>query len=141
MSFWDWFVSGGKTVEKATQAVIDAGDKLVFTEEERSDVTERQRELYFKFLELARNETSVKAVTRRILAFLTLMHWFLFMDIAVVLYLTGRTEQAKAVFAITTDMYWIVFAIAAFYFGAHLLGIQKGSHTHTLGTNSKEKGQ
>ena len=121
MSFWSWFVSGGKTVEKLTDAVINTGDALVYTEEEKAEDAAKRREMWFKFMDMARDETSIKSVTRRILAFLVFLHWFAFLDVALALYLLDRKEDANLVFQMAADMYWIVFAVASFYFGAHLL--------------------
>lgn len=130
MSFWNWFVTGGEQVSKVTDAVIASGDALVYTEEEKAEVAAKKRELWWKFMEMSRNETSIKSVTRRILAFMVFLHWFAFLDVSLALYLMGHEQQAKDVFAMATDMYWIVFSVAAFYFGAHLLG-----------THHKGKGQ
>jgi len=48
-------------------------------------------------------------------------HWLLYMDVSLVLLLLEKETQAKASFDMAVSMNWIVWAVGAFYFGAHLL--------------------
>ena len=121
MSIFSWFTSGGAQVEKITDAVINTGDALFYTDEEKSATAEKQRELYFKFLELARDENSIKSITRRILAFAVIGQWLLMLNVCVGLYLFGKIEAAGFVFDMIKDIFWFVFAIGSFYFGAGVL--------------------
>ena len=121
MSIFSWFTSGGAQVEKITDAVINTGDALFYTDEEKSATAEKQRELYFKFLELARDENSIKSITRRILAFAVIGQWLLMLNVCVGLYLFGKIEAAGFVFDMIKDIFWFVFAIGSFYFGAGIL--------------------
>ena len=121
MSIFSWFTSGGAQVEKITDAVIYTGDALFYTAEEKSATAEKQRELYFKFLELSRDENSIKSITRRILAFAVIGQWLLMLNVCVGLYLFGKIEAAGFVFDMIKDIFWFVFAIGSFYFGAGIL--------------------
>ena len=121
MGILKWFMGGGETVEKITDAVINGADKIFYTEEEKAEASQKRADLYFKFLELARDESSIKSVTRRIIAVLVVSHWLLYLDAAFVLYLTGHVEKAKFCLELSAGMFAIVGGIMAFYFGSHLL--------------------
>jgi len=121
MSFVSWFTGGGKQVDKVTDAVINGIDAVFYTDEEKAADTAKRSALWFKFMELSREESSIKSVTRRIIAILVMVHWLLFLDVAAVLYLLDKQPQAKAIFDLSNSMLWIVGGVGAFYFGAHLL--------------------
>lgn len=121
MSFVSWFTGGGKQVEKVTNAVINGVDAVFYTEEEKAEDSKARRQLWFKFMELSRDESSIKSVTRRILSFLIIGHWLLFMDAALIFYAIGEISKAKMAFELAASMMWITAGVAAFYFGAHLI--------------------
>lgn len=121
MSLVSWFTGGGKQVERVTDAVINGIDAVFYTEEEKAEDSKARRALWFKFMELARDETSIKSVTRRVLSFLIIGHWLLFMDAALVFYAFDEVAKAKMAFELATSMMWITAGVAAFYFGAHLV--------------------
>ena len=130
MSLFGWFQKGGAQVDKITDAVINSGDALFYTEEEKAEAAQERQRLYFKFLELSRDENSIKSITRRIIAFAVIGQWLLFLNICVGLYLAGAfTDGDKSqyfgaagfVFDIIKDMFWFVFAVGSFYFGAGII--------------------
>lgn len=51
MGIWGSLFSTGEIVGKGVDAVISAGDKLMFTEEERADMNLKMREHHLKLLE------------------------------------------------------------------------------------------
>lgn len=122
MSMLDWFTSGGKAVEKVTDAVINSGDALFFTDQEKAEYSAKRADMYYKFLELSRDESSIKSITRRVLVFAIMGHYFLFLDIGVVAKIQENVELAKFMFSICGQMNWLVIAIGSFYFGSQLLG-------------------
>jgi hypothetical protein len=121
MSILKWFQGGGAAVEKITDAVIKSGDMLVFTDEEKAIGRAESRAMYMKFLELSRNENSIKSITRRIIAFAVIGEWLLLLNIAVGLVLAGKPDLAEPVFVVLAEIFWLVFAIGSFYFGAWTL--------------------
>ena len=121
MGLFSWFQKGGEQVEKITDAVIKSGDALFYTAEEKEENAAKRRDLYFKFLELSRDENSIKSVTRRVLAFAVIGQWLLMLNVAMGLYLFGLTEQATFVFSMIQDVFWFVFAVGSFYFGADIM--------------------
>lgn len=132
MGLFNWITSGGKQVEKITDAIINTGDALVYTEEEKAedraeDMKER-RAIWREFMKNTREESSIRSVTRRVIAVAVMGHWLLFLDIAVGSYLwefyssdNPNYGAANAIFDLADSMLWIVGGIGAFYFGAHLI--------------------
>lgn len=132
MGLLNWITSGGKQVEKITDAIINTGDALVYTEEEKAedraeDMKER-RAIWREFMKNTREESSIRSVTRRVIAVGVMGHWLLFLDIAVVCYLwefyssgSPNYQAANALFDLAGSMLWIVGGISAFYFGTHLI--------------------
>lgn len=146
MKLLDWFTSGGKNVQKITDAAIASGDALIYTEEERAATAEKQRELYFKFLELSRDENSIKSVTRRIITFAILAEWFMFLNLAAlfkliqlwfVLFSKLPEEELTLTVAalggmadwsidVVIALLWIIGAVVSFYYGANILNGKMG---------------
>ena len=69
MGFWNLF-SAGDTVEKTTDALINTGDKLFYTDEEKADMKLKTTELHIELLQAYHPFK----VTQRILAF-----WYSFL--------------------------------------------------------------
>lgn len=121
MGILSWFTGGGKQVDKVTDAVINGVDAVFYTEEEKAEDSKKRAELWYKFMEMARDESSIKSVTRRIIAILVMSHWLLFLDVALVSHLLGNSQEAKFSFELANAMLWIVGGVGAFYFGTHLI--------------------
>ena len=122
--FWNMF-SSGNTIEKATDAVISAGDKLVYTQEEKADMNLKLKEFHIRTLEAYHPFK----VTQRFLAiwysFLFGMAFLIGLGVAVInMYL--KYENAETILIDMTPLLdvigafglgGIVMAIVIFYFG------------------------
>jgi len=130
-----WIAGGSETAEKLADAAIKSGDALIYTDEEKSKTAERQRDLYFRFLELSRDESSIKSITRRVLAFAVIGQWLALINLAAGLGVWGALAETKQpaeaalfVFGLIQDMFWFVFAVGTFYFGAGIINqVSKGA--------------
>lgn len=134
MGFWNLF-SAGDTVEKTADAIISAGDKLVYTAEEKADMNFKTTQLHIQLLEAYHPFK----VTQRVLAF-----WYSFLFgmafisgviMAVINTIieyrfipTEDTPEAKLLnvdhlIAIVSafGMFGIVMAIVSFYFAGGTL--------------------
>lgn len=125
MNPFKWLMSGGKTVEKITDGVINGADALVYTDEEKAADRAKRSELWFKFMEMARDESSIRSVTRRLLAVVIIGHWLLYLNISLGLYLFDETEKATHVFGLAGEMNLLVAGVGAFYFATHLMRARK----------------
>lgn len=62
------FFSSSKNVERVVDATISGVDKIWFTEEEKAEHAIKISELALKRVELALQETTVRSITRRLIA-------------------------------------------------------------------------
>lgn len=102
---------------KVIDGILAAGDKLVLTEEERLDFQMKGRELFLKQLELERESQGIRSVTRRWIAIMVMTHYFLWINVALVSFFFGLEAFAKFAFDLVLEVFWLVFAVASFYFG------------------------
>ena len=65
MGLWSNIFGGTSTVSKATDALISAGDKLIYTEEEKADMNYKATKLHIELLQA----THPFKLTQRVLAF------------------------------------------------------------------------
>jgi hypothetical protein len=121
MGLFSWFQKGGEQVDKITDAVVKSGDALFYTAEEKEENAAKRRDLYFKFLELSRDENSIKSVTRRVLAFTVIGLWALMLLMTLGLAIGNQMEKAEFVLGLMSDNFWFTFAVGSFYFGADIV--------------------
>jgi hypothetical protein len=80
MNPFTWLMSGGKMAEKAADAVINTGDALFFTEEEKSVASAKKLDWALKYLQT----TSGQNLARRVVAFGVVGLWVTLILIACV---------------------------------------------------------
>ena len=110
----------GDTSSKVVDGVMKAGDKLVFTDEERSDASQTRLNWYLKYLEA----TLPNNLSRRFLAFMVAGVWVVLVILATLLGVTAAVTDsdlvaaaANVVVTILGDYVMIPFgAIMTFYF-------------------------
>ena len=106
-------------IEKTVDAVVSAGDKLVYTNEEREDSAQVRREWFLKYLDA----TQPQSLFRRFLAMLIGGLWALLVLAVVVAGLIGGwSEESPAafIFKVLINIVDTPFSIImAFYFGGH----------------------
>jgi len=118
MSVWGW-ITGGSGVEMAGK-VLDAGiaaaDKLFYTQEEKAENATKIAGIWLEAMKTSLGESTARAMTRRILAIMTLGSFLLLLLTAAGVYLYNQAWAAHilAVAALLTDS---VLAISIFYFG------------------------
>jgi hypothetical protein len=98
-------------------------DKLFYTDQEKAEAGKEAFELWLKLQESTANESSVRGITRRILAFMfcgAFITSFMFVLVALPL----NPQYAKEVVS-TVDTFglpWIVGTVVVFYFGPYMVG-------------------
>jgi len=114
-----------KTIDKAvdigakvTDGIISGLDKLVFTEEEKSDVKQKASETLLEFWKVIASENTEQSKARRYLAVETFKVYFFFVLMGAAVY-KFDSEFAKFLFDIAGTLTWLVSGIAAIYFGPH----------------------
>jgi hypothetical protein len=113
MGLWKSIFSAPEVLSKGTDAVIKAGDALVFTDEERSEANLMLLQWTLKYHEASKGSN----LARRLLAIMV-VGVFLFLILVVAgLYMIGADVMAAKLFALVSDtLDWPVATIIAFYF-------------------------
>ena len=122
MKLFDWLLAGPKAAEKVLDATVSGLDKLVLTEEERHDMTLKAGEHWIELQKLLGEETTVRGMTRRILAVMCTGVYILLSVGSVVVW---KFDKAWADFmwevANAGQYGYITLTIIAFYFGPYFL--------------------
>lgn len=115
MSFFKQLFSAPDVVKDTVDAVREAGDKIVFTEEEKSDANQKYLDWLLKFHEAS----SGSNLSRRLLA-LMFVGVFLFIILVVVyVILLGQMDVADKLLKLLNDtLVWPVSVIVIFYYGS-----------------------
>ncbi len=121
MKFIDLFRSGPAAAEKVLDAGIAGIDKIIFTEEEKSDARKALLDSWLKLQEMLGEETSVRGVTRRILAVIY-SGTYVFLTLASVAVFKFDKTYADFMWDIAQGTYGtITLTVAAFYFGPYFI--------------------
>ena len=112
-----------ETIDKAVDAVINTGDKLWVTEEERIEFTQKKQEWYLRYLE----STQSQNVSRRLIAVIVTALWSTLIVAGVIAKSLDAVEVSTFIFNTLKDNVNTPFSIVmAFYFAAHVVGKLKG---------------
>lgn len=121
MRLWDWLTAGPKAAEKVLDGTIAGIDKLVLTEEERLDARKDFIESWLKLQATLGEETTVRGVTRRLLALLV-VGTYVFLSIGAVA--VWKFDKAFADFiwevANAGQYGYMTLAVVVFYFGPYV---------------------
>lgn len=121
------FLKAPKTIDKMLGAVINAGDALVYTKEEKSEMKKKMTEIHLKHIELTAGENNETSVARRWLATLITVPFIILTVGSAIFQAFGMSEVAKHWQALAMNDYsTLVMMTAAFYFGNHALKSLKG---------------
>jgi len=122
MGLWGW-LTGVKTADKAmdtinnvTDHVASGLDKLFFTDQEKAQISIETAQLHLKFIELTLNESSIRSITRRVLAW-AIMTVFLSLLVISAGVWKFDAEWARFIFNCASQTYELVLLVAFFYFG------------------------
>jgi hypothetical protein len=122
MGVLSWLASSAKASDKVLDALVKGGDKLILSEEERLDYGKDAGKLWLKIQEATRDENSVRSVTRRLIALITISVFSKLCIGAAVMFHFDQ-EYARFLLEIAESKYgWLVIGIGGFYFGPHMLG-------------------
>lgn len=113
MNWLSQIFSSGEVISKTTDALISAGDKLVFTDEEKADLNYKLKEHHIKLL----GAYEPFKIAQRILAiwFSSIMGILIFLSVG--LAVIGADYKIVLTVVNDTGLDYIVLAIIVFYFG------------------------
>ena len=124
MALWDIFTP--KTIEKSVDAIINTGDALFYTDEEKAQARQKAVETKLKMLPLF----EPFKLAQRYIAFTFTLNFILAFWVAVSVYLFGTDSQLKEYLAIVSvfQLGWIMLTIVGFYFsGGFIESYKRGS--------------
>lgn len=117
-------VFGGDSdvVDRATDAIIKAGDAIVFTDEEKSMAAQKKLDWFLLYV----SATNPQNVSRRALAWIVGGLWAGLIIVMVIARALGYDAFSDYVFDVLRDQVTIPFGvIMTFYFAAHALRASK----------------
>lgn len=120
---WFSFLGGQKATEKAldtvstaVHGVIDGVDKLIFTDEERSEASQRITDTWLKAVEATANESSARSITRRVLAVMSLGVFLILLTSSALIY-PMDAAWSEYLLRCAGQLSSLVLSISIFYFG------------------------
>ena len=121
MNLLKWFASGPEAAGKVLDAGIKGLDALVFTDEERAELTKKLGDQWIELQKTLGQETTTQSVTRRVLALLVVIPFVLLVLTAAVTY-PFNVEYAKFLLDLAESQFgWLTMGVAAFYFGPFMI--------------------
>ncbi len=123
MSFLSKLFGGGPDVIKsASDAIIKAGDALVFTDEEKSVADQKKLDWYLDYIKA----TNPQNVSRRAISIIITLLWALLILVGVAAQGFGQSDFAKYVFdTLGKNVGGPFLVIIGFYFAAHAIRANK----------------
>ncbi|MEW8027836.1 MAG: hypothetical protein AB2806_08865 [Candidatus Thiodiazotropha sp.] len=113
MSLWSSLFAAPEVLSKGTDAVIKAGDAIVFTEEEKSRANLMTLEWVLKYHEASKGSN----LARRLLAIMVVGVFLFLILVVAALYMIGADLMAAKLFGLVSNtLDWPVTTIIAFYF-------------------------
>lgn len=111
------FGSGPDAAEKVLDAGIRGLDALVFTDEEKNVAKQKLSETWLETQKVLQAETSIRSVTRRIIAFV-IIFTFTGLILAGAIFFKFDKEYSAFLLSLAEGQFgWLVVTVATFYFG------------------------
>ena len=122
MNIFKWFSAGTESATKVLDAGIKGIDALVLTQEERMELNRRLGEQWIELQKTLGPETTIRAVTRRILSVLIMVSYIALCIAAAAVY-PVLPEYTNILLSIADGKFGVMtLAVAAFYFGPYMIG-------------------
>lgn len=122
MNIFKWFSAGAESAEKVLDAGIRGVDALILTQEEKLELHRKLGEQWIKLQETLGPETTIRAVTRRILS-VAIMASYLGLCILAAAVYPWYAEYTNVLLSIAEGKFGLMaIGVAAFYFGPYMMG-------------------
>lgn len=124
MKLFDWIFGVSNSAGKVLDGAIAGVDKLVYTEEEKADARTALLQHWIKLQETLGEETTVRGVTRRILAVLFCGAYVFLTVLAAAVWPWSEhwRNYANFLWEIANGQYgWITMTVVVFYFGPYVV--------------------
>lgn len=115
--------SAPKVIDKSLDIIdkgVDGIGKLFFTEQEKAELSQKTYETWLEVQRVTANESSIRSITRRVLAISIIGTFLLFLIMAAFAYPFMQSWSAYLL-RLAQALDQLVLAVAVFYFGVHIL--------------------
>jgi len=117
-----WLTGNGDTAKQVVGSVIDAGDALFYTDEEKAKNYASYREWYLKYLEA----TQPQNISRRMIAVVVVMLWALLIITSVIAEAFHVSHLSEFIFKTMKENVNTPFiTVLGFYFLKHVISNKK----------------
>lgn len=122
MNLFGWLMAGPAAAEKVLDGAISGIDKIVYTEEEKADLRAKLGDQWIELQKTLGEETTVRGVTRRILAVMC-VGVYIFLSLFCVAVWKFDKLYADFIWEVANagQYGYITLTIVAFYFGPYFL--------------------
>lgn len=122
MGLFNWLTAGPRAAEKVLDSTVAGIDKLILTDEEKQDYMSKAADQWLELQKLLGEETSIRGVTRRIIAVMCI-GTYLFLSIGAVAVWEFDKAFADFIWEVANagQYGYITLTIVAFYFGPYFL--------------------
>ena len=117
----NFFTGGSSTAGKILDAGIRGIDALVYTDEEKAEMMKKLGDQWIETQKVLLGESSIRAVTRRILAIMVMASFTFLVLLAAGVYLINQ-EYAKFLLELAQSQFGLMaLGIMTFYFGPYMI--------------------
>lgn len=121
MNLFKWFSTGSEAAGKVLDGAIKGLDAIVYTDEEKAVARQKLADQWLDLQKALGEETTVRSITRRILAILIVVPFVGLILGAAVAYKFDM-EYAKFLLSLADSQFsWLALGVAGFYFGPYML--------------------
>lgn len=122
------FTGGAVNPDKVTDALINTGDAIWFTSEEKSEASQKRFETWLELQKALANESTPRSVNRRVLAWTVLFMMAVLTLACIAFQGLGRTDMADYTIRLIVELKWgwAFCGVIIFYFGPHMLSTLSG---------------
>ena len=111
------FSSGPDAAGRVLDAGIRGLDALVFTDEEKNAAKQKLSDTWLETQKVLQAETSIRSVTRRIIAFTIIFAFTALILTSAIVYKLDKDYSAFLLSLAESQFGWLVVTVATFYFG------------------------
>jgi len=123
--------TGARIAEKATDGIINGLDKLVYTDEEKAEVSQKAVETTLEFWKTFANENSQQSKARREIALILTFTFVGILGVITGLVLTGNMQGLRVYIDALSALGfgWIISCVVVTYFAPHQISkVWKGKN-------------
>lgn len=112
---------GLDSIDKVVDNISSGLDKLIYTDQEKSEMSKEGYKLFLDYLSLNKDENSIRSKTRRIIAVSVVGNYLALLNAGVVAFYYEKPEFGRFIFETAKTLTALVVSITVFYFGYYAI--------------------